>query len=36
MIMLLSMIRWFLILKMDGYLAVWFYKFHVLEKEKLI
>ena len=27
---------WFLILKMDGYLAICFYKFHVLEKQKLI
>ena len=27
---------WFLILKMNGYLATCFYKFHVLEKQKLI
>ena len=27
---------WFLILKMNGYLTVYFYKFHVLEKQKLI
>ena len=27
---------WFLILKMNGYLAACFYKFHVLEKQKLI
>ena len=27
---------WFLILKMNGYLAAYFYKFHVLEKQKLI
>ena len=27
---------WFLILKMNGYMATCFYKFHVLEKEKLI
>ena len=27
---------WFLILKMNGYLAACFYKFHVLGKQKLI
>ena len=27
---------WSLILNMNGYLAAWFYKFHVLEKQKLI
>ena len=25
---------WFLILKMNGYLAAWFYKFHELQKQK--
>ena len=27
---------WFLILKMNGYLVACFYKFHMLEKQKLI
>ena len=27
---------WFLVLKMNGYLAACFYKFHILEKQKLI
>ena len=27
---------WFLILKMNGYLAACFYRFHVLEKQKLV